>query len=86
MEISIKWKDEKKRLWCNFNVPEILGYPRNHALDLFSNNIPVVIKQDSFIISNDLEMRNLYRKKGHRVFSLSDLTPSGDRLGTVGFV
>lgn len=88
MEISIKWKAvvDGRPVWRDFDVSSIAHYPRSHSLHLFSNPIPVVIKQDAFIISNDMEMRNLYRKKGNRVFDLSELVPESGRLDTVGFV
>lgn len=102
MEISIKWQqvykelslatDQTKRsllsrpVWNVFPMADILERSRDHAVALFSRGIAVVVKQDNVIISNSLEMRNIYRKKGNTVYDLESIQPSDKPLELVGFI
>lgn len=102
MEISIKWQQIYEELptattttkrillpkpvWNLFNMPDILTRSRNYAIELLRRSTLVVIKQGESIISNNMEMRNLYRKKGSRVYDLASLQPSDEAIQNVGFI
>jgi len=101
MEISIKWQHRYKQeqcadpetsrllltkpVWNTFDMASILDRSRDHALSLLRRDIPVVIKESGAIISNDLEMRNLYRRKGNKIYDLTAIQPSTGILRDVGF-
>ena len=85
MDISIKWQDGGDK-WRELNLDDIAHMPRSHAIDLFNRTVPVIIKEGDDIISNDLAMRNLYRKQGKRVHKLDDIIPSNGRLSIIGFL
>jgi hypothetical protein len=72
----------------NFPVADLDGLSRDHAIALFSQKrkIPVMIKEGDSYISNDMELRNLYRHKGNRVYALSDIKKSICSFGSVGFL
>ena len=102
MDISIKWQrihaqeqcaDSETKpvllkmpVWEIFPIEDLLKRSRNHALNLFKRNIPVIIKEDGAIISNSMEMRNLYRRKGFRIYDLESIQPSTGLLQDVGFL
>lgn len=102
MDISIKWQmvhaqqhcadSETKSVllklavWEIFPVEDILNLSRNHALDLLTRKVPVIIKEDGAIISNCMEMRNLYRRKGFKIYDLASIQPSEKLLQDVGFI
>jgi hypothetical protein len=87
MNISIKWQQiAEQEVWKIFPVEDILNRSRNHALDLFRRNIPVIIKEGDAIISNSMEMRNIYRRKSFKVYDLVSIQPSTGLLQEVGFI
>lgn len=83
MDISIKWKGDK---WKELPVTDVLHTSRTHVLNLLSRNIPVTIRQDDLIISNQMDIRNLYRKQGKRVYKLEDCRDDERPLAEAGFV
>lgn len=89
MEIAIKWRDKGDK-WQEFDSMDILRLSRNHSIDLFSRNIPVVIRQGDNVVSNDSATRQQYHKiaarDGLTVYDLAKLERSDDILSTVGFV
>lgn len=102
LNITIKWQQKYKELaeattetkremlsrpvWNMFPMADILERGRNYALSLFSRSMWVVIKQGDLIISNSMEMRNLYKKKGFKVYDLASIQPEETALSKVGFI
>lgn len=89
MDISIKWRNPalaKQEQWVTFPIADIMHRSRDYAVALFSRSILVVIKQGDLIISNSMEMRNLYKKKGFKVYDLASVQPDENALGQVGFI
>lgn len=84
----VKWKNDGK--WQDFDAADILHLSRNHSIDLFSRNIPVVIRQGDNVISNDSATRQQYHKisarDGLKVYDLAKLERSDEMLSKVGFV
>ena len=101
-DITIKWQQKYKEMpeattetsrellsrpvWNVFPMADILERSRNYALSLFSRSMWVVIKQGDLIISNSMEMRNLYKKKGFKVYDLTSIQPDETALSKVGFI
>ena len=102
LNITIKWQQIYEELpsattttkrqilsrpaWKVFPMADIVGRSRNYAISLFSRSTPVVIQHGDAIISNSREMRNLYRKRGLKVFDLASIQPNDGMLQTVGFL
>jgi hypothetical protein len=84
MNIAIKWKHADK--WHELPVADIAHMPRTHALNLLARPIPVTIRQDDIMISNQLDIRNIYRKRGHKVYKLEDCRDDERSLAVAGFV
>ncbi len=89
MNIQIKWRKPNQD-WKEaevFPIADILDLSRNHAIDLFSRDIPFVIKQGiDTIISNDKDLRAQYHKKRFKVLKMEDIEKSEETLQKVGFV
>lgn len=83
LDIQIKWKNGDK--WDIFPIEDIIDRSRNHAIDLFSRKIPVLIKQGDIYISNDSTVRHTYHKRGDKVLDLGKLERSESKLSEVGF-
>lgn len=89
MEISIKWKDcgdGGRPVWRDVPLSSLECFSRDHAVLVLNYKLPVVVREGDCIISNDMEMRNLYRKKGNKVTTFEDVKPSSVALGSVGFL
>jgi len=90
MDLKIKWMPKggnPKTDYVPFQVEDILDRSRNHAIDLFSGNVPVVIRQGQSIISNDVATRAMYhRKPEYTVYALDKIARSEGKLSEVGFV
>lgn len=88
MKLIIKWKNDGK--WQDFDETDILSFSRNHAIDLFSRKIPIVIRQGDYVISNDSATRQQYHKiaarDGLTVYALDKIERSEELLSKVGFV
>ena len=85
MNIAIKYKHADK--WHELPLSDIAHMPRTHALNLLARPIPVTIKQDdNIIISNQMDIRNIYRKQGKRVYKLEDCRDDERRLSEAGFI
>ena len=85
MDIKIKWKLSGE--WQDFDTAGILHLTRNHSLDLFARNIPIIIRQGDNIISNDTQTRAAYhRNPKYKVIALDKVERSDDMLSRVGFV
>lgn len=83
--IEIKWKLSGG--WQDFDTADILHLSRNHALDLFTRNIPIIIRQGDNIIINDTQTRATYhRNPKYKVIALDKVERSDDVLFQVGFV
>lgn len=88
MEITIKWQFEGK--WRDYDDMDYLACcSRNHAMNLFSMDLPVVIKEtqdgaDRYIV-NTSDLLAQYRRSGKQVMLLSDCTPSPGSIERVGF-
>jgi len=84
MDITIKWKSGNK--WEQFDLSEINHMSRTHAINLFSGNLQVIAKQGDTYIVNREELKAQYAKKGSKVLLFSELQPSQEKFGVVGFL
>lgn len=88
VDILIKWKNGKE--WVDFLIGDILHLPRNHAIDLFSRNIPMIARQGDIVVSNDSATMQQYHKiaarDGLTVMDLAKLERSEMNLSEVGFL
>ena len=83
MDITIKWKQGEE--WRDFPLSDILHESRSHAINLFSNSVPVIILEDGQYIVNTKELFQQYKQAGKRVMMLADCKASDKPAGEVGF-
>jgi len=83
MDIVIKWQD-KEGNWQPFDVSDILHMSRDHAIALFSQGTPVIIKQDDSYIVNKVDLLDQYKRQGKSVKLLSQCECSDKILEEVG--
>lgn len=84
INIEITWKD--KETWMMFKLSDIIERSRNHAIDLFSNKVPVIAKQDSIYITNSATIYDSYKRKGTPVYMFAELQRNEGKLLEVGFL
>lgn len=93
--IEIKWRQDRdfttreplpKPVWHEFDLSDINHMSRTHAINLFRNSTPVVIKQGDICIVNTPELLKQYRKNGRHVMEISELVQDDGRLDQVGIV
>ena len=84
MQTVIQWKNAGK--WETFPIADLLSYPRQHAVDLFSRSIPAIIKVGERYIVNNTELRDSYKRAKKDVMMLQELQPSDRPFGSVGFL
>lgn len=87
LNLVIKWQDTSITApnWFDFPASDILHMPVSHAVNLFSNGIPVIIKQGERYVVNTVELFNSYRKNGKRVMMLDKVSGLDRRLSEGGF-
>ena len=73
-----------KPVWVDFPAAEFLSGSRDALVRLLDRGIMFVAKQGETIISNDRDMRNLYRKKGHKAVGIDRIVPSASSVASVG--
>jgi hypothetical protein len=88
--MEIKWQDTKITApnWFNFNPDDIMHMPVRHAVNLFSNGVPVVIKEGERYIVNTPALLASYKKQGKRVMLIDQVDPArmDQKLSVAGFV
>jgi predicted transcriptional regulator len=68
--MEIKWQDTKITApnWFNFNPADIMHMPVRHAVNLFSNGVPVVIKEgERYILYASIRQPEPYKEYGNRL-------------------
>ena len=86
----IKWQNTSITApnWFDFSVDDIMHLSVQHAVDLFSNAVPVVIKEGERYIVNTPDLLASYRKQGKRVMMITEADPNRrqQKLSVAGFV
>lgn len=82
--MEIKWQ-AAPGAWVTFDMADINHMPRNHGISLFSNETPVIIKEDDNYIVNTPDLLAQYQRAGRSVKLLSECTPSTESIERVGF-
>jgi hypothetical protein len=85
--IIIKWKDNADN-WQNFDISDIMAMTIRHAVNLFSGEVPVIIKEGAQYLVNTADLLDSYRKKGSKVMMISQVDSKrfDNLLSHAGFV
>ena len=83
--LIIKWLNGEHG-WTDFNTADITYMSRNHAIDLFSRGIPVIIKDGDEYITNKVDLFHRYKKERKPIRMLSECVISDKLICDVGFI
>jgi len=81
--LIMKWQDQGT--WKDFDCNDINHMSRTHAINLFSNGIPVIIKEGTNYIVNKVDLFQRYKNERKSVTMLSECIPSDKIICDVGF-